>query len=177
VIPAAEPAIAVASPDAVTRVRSGMTPRRRLGYDRSPVATIFPDELEVVIDVPRFGFVKHKDDGSIDFVSPLPCPFNYGSVPDTLSGDGDREDAIVLGPRLAAGSQLVVPVRARVAFIDRGLPDGKWICSHVPLSDLDRSRLRRFFALYARAKQLLYLLRGTQASDTRFEGLEEKAST
>jgi inorganic pyrophosphatase len=139
------------------------------------VATIFPDELVVVIDVPRFGFVKHKDDGRIDFVSPLPCPFNYGSVPDTLSGDGDREDAIVLGHRVPAGSRLVVPVRARVVFVDAGLPDGKWICSHVPLSDLDRSRIRRFFTIYARAKQLLYRLRRASAPETRFAGLEEKA--
>jgi inorganic pyrophosphatase len=139
------------------------------------VRGIFPDELEVIIDVPRFGFVKRKDDGRVDFVSPLPCPFNYGSVPGTLSGDGDREDAVVLGDRIPAGTRLVVPVRARVAFVDAGLPDPKWICSHAPLSDLDRSRIRRFFTIYAHAKQLLYLLRGTPATDTRFESLEENA--
>ena len=56
----------------------------------------FPEQLEVLIDTPRGSFVKRRDDGSVDFVWPLPSPFNYGSVPDTLAPDGDREDAIVL---------------------------------------------------------------------------------
>ena len=51
---------------------------------------------EAVIEVPRWSFVKRKDDGSVDYVSPLPSPFNYGSVPGTLSPDGDPLDALVL---------------------------------------------------------------------------------
>jgi inorganic pyrophosphatase len=61
------------------------------------------EELDVVIEVPLGSFIKRRDDGRVDFVSPVPCPFNYGSVPDTLSGDGDRVDAVVLGPRLPRG--------------------------------------------------------------------------
>jgi hypothetical protein len=33
--------------------------------------------LDVVIEVPRGSFVKRGSSGSIDFISPLPCPFNY----------------------------------------------------------------------------------------------------
>jgi len=40
-------------------------------------------ELEVVIEIPRRSFLKRGSTGHIDFVSPLPCPFNYGSVPHT----------------------------------------------------------------------------------------------
>jgi inorganic pyrophosphatase len=65
-----------------------------------------PAELEVVIEVPLGGFIKRRDDGGIDFVSLAPCPFKYGSVPDTRSGDGDRLDALVLGPRLARGTRV-----------------------------------------------------------------------
>ena len=38
-------------------------------------------ELEVVIEVPRGSFLKRGSTGRVDFVSPLPCPYNYGSVP------------------------------------------------------------------------------------------------
>ena len=41
-------------------------------------------ELEVVIEVPRGSFVKRGSSGSVDFISPLPCPFNYGAVPTLL---------------------------------------------------------------------------------------------
>jgi len=37
-------------------------------------------ELEVLIEVPRGSFLKRGSTGSIDFVSPMTCPFNYGSV-------------------------------------------------------------------------------------------------
>jgi hypothetical protein len=34
----------------------------------------------VSIEVPRWGFVKRRADGGVDFVSPIPCPYNYGSI-------------------------------------------------------------------------------------------------
>ncbi len=37
-------------------------------------------EVEEVIEVPRGSFVKRGSRGEFDFLSPLPCPFNYGSV-------------------------------------------------------------------------------------------------
>ena len=40
-----------------------------------------PPEVEVVIEIPRGSFLKRGSTGHVDFVSPLPCPFNYGSVP------------------------------------------------------------------------------------------------
>ena len=87
-------------------------------------------ELEVVIEVPRGSFLKRGSTGRVDFVSPLPCPFNYGSVPQYLGLENDLLDAVVLGPRLPAGAH----VRQRRA-------------------------LMRFFAFYARCKGLLNLLR------------------
>jgi inorganic pyrophosphatase len=135
---------------------------------------IFPDELEVIIEVPRGGFVKRKDDGSVDFVSPAPCPFNYGSVPDTRSGDGDRLDAVVLGPRAARGTRLRRRVVACVEFVDAGLEDPKFICSVAPLSRADRLQIALFFGFYARAKGALNLLRGKRG-ETRYGGIVERA--
>ena len=130
------------------------------------------EEIEVVIDVPRGGFVKRRDDGGIDFVSPWPCPFNYGSVPGTRSGDGDRLDAVVLGPRLSRGTRVRTTVVGRVRFVDAGQDDPKLICARRPLGRLDRARLVAFFALYARAKGLLNRLRG-EAGPTRYGGIDE----
>ena len=63
-------------------------------------------EVEVVIEVPRGSFLKRGPTGHIDFVSPLPCPFNYGAVPTHLGLEGDLLDALVLGPRLRYGTRL-----------------------------------------------------------------------
>ena len=52
--------------------------------------------VDVVIEVPRGSFLKRGSSGRIDFVSPLPCPFNYGAVPGLLGLEGDLLDALVL---------------------------------------------------------------------------------
>jgi inorganic pyrophosphatase len=70
-------------------------------------------ELEIVIEIPRGSFFKRGSKGRIDFISPLPCPFNYGSVPDYLGLEGDLLDAVVLGPRLPHGSVVVRKPGAR----------------------------------------------------------------
>jgi inorganic pyrophosphatase len=136
-----------------------------------PQHTAHPRELDVVIDTPRLSILKRKDDGSIDYVSPLPCPFNYGSVPDTVSGDGDRLDAVVLGPRLARGARVHVNVVALVHFMDAGEPDPKYVCSPHPWRSRDALLVAAFFTAYARLKGALNRLRGERGS-TRYQGLE-----
>ena len=126
-------------------------------------------ELRVVIDVPRGSFIKRDDDGVIDFVSPVPCPFNYGHVPGTRAEDGAGLDAVVLGPRLPLGSVAPVPVRGRIHFVDGGKLDPKYICARAPLSASQRLQLQAFFASYAIAKRLLNRLRRKQGP-TRYLG-------
>jgi len=129
-----------------------------------------PHEALVVVDAPRFSYVKRRDDGRIDFVSPLPCPFNYGSVPGSVSGDGERIDALVLGPRRARSSRGLLPVRGVVRFVDAGDEDPKWICSELPLRTADRLQIEAFFHVYALAKRALNRLRG-RMGPTRYDGL------
>jgi inorganic pyrophosphatase len=117
--------------------------------------SLAPPEVEVVIEVPRGSFLKRGSTGHVDFVSPLPCPFNYGSVPGYVGLDGDLLDAVVLGPRLRAGTRLKVRSWGAVTLIDRGLADDKLICSRKPLSIVDQQRVLRFFRFYARCKALL----------------------
>ena len=127
------------------------------------------ERLTVVIDVPRGSFIKRHDDGAVDFVSPIPCPFNYGHVPGTLGGDGDALDAVVLGPRRPLGSTATVVTRARVDFIYAGRPDPKWVCADAPLSTFDRLRIAGFFRCYAVAKRLINRVRGKRGP-TRYLG-------
>jgi inorganic pyrophosphatase len=130
-----------------------------------------PKELEVVVEVPRGGFIKRTDAGGIDYVSPIPCPFNYGSVPDTRSGDGDRLDALVLGPALARGARVTVRVVAVVRFLDAGEEDPKYVCAAHEPSLAEVALVTGFFKLYAVLKGGLNRVRGKRGA-TRFDGLE-----
>lgn len=123
-----------------------------------PSAAAAP-EVEVVIEIPRGSFLKRGSSGRIDFVSPLPCPFNYGAVPTHLGLEGDLLDALVLGPRLRLGTRLRVRAWGAVRFMDRGMADDKLVCSaHVP-SAAERQHVLRFFHFYARCKGWLNVWR------------------
>jgi len=119
-------------------------------------------ELEVVIEVPRGGFVKRGSGAAVEFVSPLPCPFNYGAVPGLLGGEGDLLDAVVLGPRLPRGARVRVAPRAAISMCDGGQVDDKLICSHTELTRASRSAVIVFFHFYALCKRVLNALRGVR---------------
>ena len=130
--------------------------------DDLPTSTGLPrvPTLDVVIEVPRGSFLKRGLTGRIDFVSPLPCPFNYGAVPGLLGLEGDLLDALVLGPRLPFGTRLQVRAWGAITLMDRGLIDDKLICSAEPVTAHQREQVLRFFHFYARCKALLNALRG-----------------
>lgn len=129
----------------------------------------WPSELEVIIEVPRGGFIKRTDAGTIDYVSPFPCPFNYGSVPDTRSGDGDRLDVVVLGPSLKAGTRVRGKVVGLVRFTDAGEDDPKLICSDAPPTTRELRTVTGFFRRYAFLKGALNFLR-RKSGATRYGG-------
>jgi inorganic pyrophosphatase len=130
------------------------------------------DRVLVRVEVPRGSFLKRRSDGSVDFLSPFPSPFNYGSVPGTLAPDGEPLDAILLGPRRRAGHSEQLPVVAFVRFVDAGVVDTKLVCSAMDLRDEDRRALRSFFRLYAVFKSGLNRLRG-RPGRTAYDGLVE----
>jgi inorganic pyrophosphatase len=111
--------------------------------------------VDVVIEVPRGSFLKRGSLGQVDFVSPLPCPYNYGSVPTHIGLEGDLLDAVVLGRRLPFGSTVRVTAWGAVTLIDRGIADDKLICSATPVTSADRRAVLRFFRFYAMCKGLL----------------------
>jgi len=126
-----------------------------MDWDQSPE----PPEVEVLIEIPRGSFFKRGSTGHIDFVSPFPCPFNYGSVPQYVGLEGDLLDAVVLGPRLPLGERVRVRAWGAVVLTDRGMTDDKLICSEEPLSPNQRRRVLRFFHFYAMCKGLLNIYR------------------
>jgi inorganic pyrophosphatase len=121
--------------------------------------TIVAVEVEVVIEVPRGSFVKRGSTGSIDFISPLPCPYNYGAVPTLLGLEGDLLDALVLGPRRRLGTRTRLGAWGAVTLTDRGMSDDKLICSDARPTLADIEGVLRFFHFYAKCKGLLNLWR------------------
>jgi len=117
-------------------------------------------ELEVVIEIPRGSFLKRGSTGQLDFVSPFPCPFNYGSIDQYLGLEGDLLDAVVLGSRLRRGQRVAVRAFGAVGLTDRGMYDDKLICSRHPLGDRQRALIILFFEIYAKCKGLLNYFRG-----------------
>jgi len=116
-------------------------------------------EMDVFIEVPRGSFIKRGSTGQVDFISPLPCPFNYGSVPAYLGLEGDLLDALVLGPRLPLGTHLRVKAWGAVILTDRGMTDDKLVCSVHRVTAEQRQMVLRFFSFYAMCKGLLNVWR------------------
>lgn len=113
----------------------------------------------MTIEIPRWSFVKRGYSGHVDFISPLPCPFNYGAAAQYVGLEGDLLDALVLGPRRPLGTTLWTQAWGAVTLTDRGMSDDKLVCSERPLKEAERMRVLQFFRLYARAKGLLNLWR------------------
>ena len=126
----------------------------------SKAASPASSELDVLIEIPRGSFLKRGSTGHVDFVSPLPCPFNYGSVPAYVGLEGDLLDALVLGPRLELGTQLRVRAWGAVTMTDRGMQDDKLVCAAHPPTEAQQRAVLRFFRIYAFAKGLLNRWRG-----------------
>lgn len=116
--------------------------------------------VEVVIEVPRGSFLKRGSSGQVDFVSPLPCPFNYGSVPTLVGLEGDLLDALVIGPRLPYGARVKLRAWGAVTLMDRGMVDDKLVCCANRPSSAECQAVLRFLRFYAMCKWLLNRWRG-----------------
>ncbi|MGZ5620153.1 MAG: inorganic diphosphatase [Methylobacter sp.] len=134
-----------------------------------PLSSVDMEEaslVEVIIEIPRGSFLKRGSTGELDFISPVPCPFNYGSIPAFIGLDGDLLDAVVLGPRLPMGTTVrIYPWRA-IGLIDQGLRDDKLICSFSPIPLWKERLILLFFMIYAKAKSLINLIRGNKGRNS-----------
>ncbi len=120
--------------------------------------------VDVKIEIPRGSFLKTGSAGELDFLSPLPCPFNYGSVPGLLGGEGDLLDAVVLGPRIPRGQQIRIPAWGAIGLHERHLYDDKLICAVAPPGRFQQQWIVSFFHFYAYCKGVLNYLRRQQGA-------------
>jgi len=134
-----------------------------------------PDRIRVQIEVPKGSRIKRAPDGGIDFISPFPSPFNYGSVPETVSEDGEPLDAVVLGGRLPLGHSGDYHIIGLVTFIDGGDADPKVICTQGRWTLEDQRTVESFFKTYARLKGPLNKIRG-RFGTTEYRGLALRES-
>ena len=133
-----------------------------------------PVETDIVVEVVRGSFVKRRADGTVDYVSPIPAPFHYGSVPGTTAADGDPEDVVLLGPPRRRGDRLRARVWGVVHLLDDGRADDKLVCSPRPPTEAEWALVHLFFRVWVVAKRARALLRGARGA-TRFLALERSA--
>jgi len=83
-----------------------------MSFELVPAGKSLPDDFNVIIEIPLNSSIKYeidKDSNSL-FVdrlvsTPMHYPANYGYIPQTLCGDGDAADVLVLFPQaVQAGS-------------------------------------------------------------------------
>lgn len=102
-----------------------------------------PDEINVIIEIPKDAepvkYEVDKDTGAI-FVdrvlsTPMRYPCNYGYVPNTLCGDGDPADVLVLLPlALVPGAVIRVRPVGVLRMVDEAGQDEKILA--VPMSKI-----------------------------------------
>lgn len=104
-----------------------------------PLGSDAPDELNLVVEVPRKTTTKYELDLDLGILRvdrimhpPVPYPANYGFLPQTLDEDGDPLDAMVL---MQNAVKPLTVLKARpvgvVNLTDRGKNDDKIICVHL----------------------------------------------
>jgi inorganic pyrophosphatase len=99
------------------------------------------EPFNVVIEIPQGSKNKYEYSPELDvltldfvFTGDFAWPFNYGFVPETLAGDGDALDVIVLASNpIDAGSVVSCRAVGLIETLDRDQVDNKLIA--VPVRD------------------------------------------
>lgn len=101
-----------------------------------PVGQNAPEEVNVIIEIPRFSTNKYEMDPELGVMrldrvlfSPLFYPWDYGFIPQTKYLDGDPVDALVLVshptyPGIVVDARPIGVLEMR----DQGKPDEKLLC-------------------------------------------------
>ena len=114
-----------------------------MAYEGIGASKNLPDDINIIIEIPAnadpIKYEVDKDSGAImvdRFMgTSMHYPANYGYIPDTLCGDGDPLDALVVTPfPLAVGSVIRCRPVGVLEMTDEGGEDAKLLC--VPISKL-----------------------------------------
>jgi inorganic pyrophosphatase len=110
-----------------------------------PFGSKFPSEVNAIIEIPQnqigLKYEIDKESGAV-FVdrfltAPMFYPANYGFIPNTLGGDGDPLDILVISPfSVQAGAVIPAKVIGILIMEDEGGMDEKVIA--VPASSISK---------------------------------------
>ncbi len=145
-----------------------------------PTGKKFPDEIYVVIEIPKGSKNKYEFNEEfglieldIGLIIPMAHPYDYGFIPGTRSEDGDHLDAFVLLDHSAFPGALVSARPVGVLFmIDDGDKDEKIIAvpskdpryNHIKdLTDLSphvKKEIEHFFAHYKDLQKKIVEIKG-----------------
>ncbi|MDX2272511.1 MAG: inorganic diphosphatase [Cyanobacteriota bacterium] len=145
-----------------------------------------PGLLNVLIEIPggsknKYEFDKEMGAMALDRVlyASVQYPYDYGFIPNTLAGDGDPLDGMVMMDQPTfPGCVITVRPLGMLMMIDGGDPDEKLLCVPVKdprykdvlkLEDVAQHRLdeiAEFFATYKRLEKKVTEIQG-------WKGLEE----
>ncbi len=102
-----------------------------------------PEEINVFIEIPQGVSVKYELDKDSGFIfvdrflyTDMDYPFNYGFIPNTMSGDGDPADVLVLSSK-PVDSSTVIPARpiGMLEMEDEAGIDNKIVAVAIPKAD------------------------------------------
>lgn len=112
-----------------------------MNLDKLKVGNCPPDDVNVVVEVPVGGEpVKYEFDKEIGAIfvdrmlgSPMRYPGNYGFIPNTLAGDGDPLDVVIMNQRpLLPGSIINCRPIGVLEMVDEAGKDDKLIAVPSP---------------------------------------------
>ncbi|MFB5676407.1 inorganic diphosphatase [Paenibacillus terreus] len=134
--------ISVLSPSPSVQAADSGSSNRIHPFDY-PQTDNYPEEINAVIEVPQGSLIKYEIDAETGYViadryqsMSVQYPGNYGSIPQTIGGDGDPLDVLVLTREpLVPGTVVKVRAIGMMKMIDDGEQDDKVIA--VPVSDVD----------------------------------------
>jgi len=165
-----------------------------------PIGDGAPDEVNVVIEIPRGQTNKYEYDKELNvfrldrtLYSPVHYPGDYGFIPSTLSNDGDPLDVLVLvdAPSFTGCLMTVRPI-GTLKMIDQGKEDEKILAvgtNNPVLQDVREYRdlyphlvreIEHFFSIYkeleAKRTKIIGWFDADQARRTVTESQERYAS-
>jgi len=152
------------------------------------------DFFEVVIEIPQGSNEKYEYDEAskemkLNFVfKDLVYPYNYGFVPNTLAGDGDPLDVIVLSSSpLKRGETVKCAPIGVLEMLDRNEVDNKIIAvlSQDPLeakikdigdiNDITKEQWKIFWAEVARQKNKTIEVQGFVGKESALEEIKKSS--
>ena len=158
-----------------------------------PIGTGAPDEVNVIIEIPRYSSNKYEMDEELGVMrldrvlySPLHYPWDYGFVPQTKYLDGDPVDALVLVSHPTYPGVVIdcKPIGV-MEMEDGGMPDEKLLCVALKdprfgycesMEELNKHTLieiTHFFEVYKQLEAAEVNIKGWKGRDVAIEIIEK----